>query len=141
MSGDKFFLDTDVFVYAADQGYPAKARRAQDLIAEGTESRRGVVSYQVFQELVNVTLRKFARPIQPADLHRYLETVFRSLTVVHSSMPLYEEALRVLDRYRLSWCDSLIVAAALETDCGVLYSEDFQNGQRFGSMHVINPFE
>lgn len=140
MSGARFFLDTNVFVYAADQGYPEKARRARDLIAEGTESRRGVVSYQVFQELVNVTLRQFARPIAPADLHRYLKTVFESLTLVHSSMPLYEEALRVLERYRLSWYDSLIVAAALEADCAVLYSEDFQDGQRFGGLRVRNPF-
>jgi len=32
------------------------------------------------------------------------------------------------------------VAAALEGGCGVLYSEDLQNGQRFGELKVENPF-
>jgi predicted nucleic acid-binding protein len=43
-------------------------------------------------------------------------------------------------RQRLSWYDSLIVASAMESRCGVLYSEDLQSGQRFGELHIKNPF-
>jgi len=50
------------------------------------------------------------------------------------------EVLRVSVRHRLSWYDSLIVAAAIEGGCGTLYSEDLQHGQRFGELKVENPF-
>ena len=43
-------------------------------------------------------------------------------------------------RYRLPWYDSLIVAAATEARCEILYSEDLQDGQKFGSVQVKNPF-
>ena len=36
--------------------------------------------------------------------------------------------------------DSLIVAAAIEGECAVLYSEDLRSGQRFGDMEITNPF-
>ncbi len=55
-------------------------------------------------------------------------------------MSLYGEALRIRERYKLNWYDSLIVAAALEAKCDVLYTEDLQHGQRFGELVVINPF-
>jgi predicted nucleic acid-binding protein len=40
----------------------------------------------------------------------------------------------------LAWYDSLIVAAAIESHCGVLYSEDFQHGQQIESLRIENPF-
>jgi predicted nucleic acid-binding protein len=66
--------------------------------------------------------------------------VFRPLLVVHSSQALYSEALQVIRRYRFAWYDSLIVAGALQAQCGILYSEDFQNGQRLGDLEIRNPF-
>ena len=47
----------------------------------------------------------------------------------------------LLDTYRYSFCDSLIIAAALDAGCDRLYSEDLQGGQRIGSLAVVNPFE
>jgi len=75
-----------------------------------------------------------------AEAEQYLATVFRPLMAVHSSQALYGEALRLSDRYRLSWYDSLILAAAIEGQCSVLYSEDLQHGQRFENLQVENPF-
>jgi len=42
--------------------------------------------------------------------------------------------------YSIPWYDSLIVASAIEGQCSVLYSEDFQHGQRFGRLGIENPF-
>jgi predicted nucleic acid-binding protein len=75
-----------------------------------------------------------------AEAEQYLATVFRPLMAVHSSQALYGAALRLSDRYRLPWYDSLILAAALEGQCSVLYSEDLQHGQRFEGLQVQNPF-
>jgi len=139
MSG-KFFLDTNVFVYSFDLSSPKKAAQATKLIRKGIETRSGIVSYQVVQEFFNVALRRFAKPMSSADAEQYLATTFRPLLAVHSSPALYAEALRILGRFRLAWYDSLIVASALEGQCDVLYSEDFQDGQHIGNVIISNPF-
>ena len=136
----RFFLDTNVFVYSFDRSAPVKARRAAHLIRRAVETRKGIISYQVAQEFFNVALRHFAQPMTVAEGEQYLSTVFRPLMAVHSSQALYGEALRLSGRHRLSWFDSLIVAAAMEGQCSILYSEDLQDGQRFGDLQIENPF-
>ncbi|HTB93381.1 MAG TPA: PIN domain-containing protein [Candidatus Sulfotelmatobacter sp.] len=139
MSG-KFFLDTNIFVYSFDLSSPKKAAEATKLIRKGIETRGGIVSYQVVQEFYNVALRRFEKPMSTSDAEQYLTTTFRPLLAVHSSPSLYGEALRILARSRLAWYDSLIVASAIESQCDVLYSEDFQDGQQFGNVTISNPF-
>ena len=70
----------------------------------------------------------------------YLSTVFRPLLAVHSSVALFGDAIRLQKRYRLSWYDSLIVAAAQQSNCDILYTEDMQDGQQFGDLLIQNPF-
>jgi predicted nucleic acid-binding protein len=48
--------------------------------------------------------------------------------------------MRLYGQGGLSWFDALIVSAAQQAGCDVLYSEDLQHGQRFGSLRVVNPF-
>lgn len=139
MSG-RFFLDTNIFVYSFDASSPKKSTQSTKLIRSAIETRGGIVSYQVVQEFFNVALRRFAKPLSSADAEQYLLTTFRPLLSVHSSPALYGEALRIGARYRLAWYDSLIVASAIEGQCSVLYSEDFQDGQQFGSVVISNPF-
>ncbi len=139
MSG-RFFLDANIFVYSFDAKSPKKSAQANKLIRRAIETRGGIVSYQVVQEFFNVALRRFARPMSSADAEQYLSTTFRALLSVHSSPALYSEALRMGTKFRLPWYDSLIVASAIEGQCDVLYSEDFQNGQQFGNLTISNPF-
>ena len=136
----RFFLDTNIFVYSFDRSAPAKARRAMQLIRRAVATGKGIISFQVAQEFFNVALRRFARPMTVAEAEQYLGAVFRPLMTVHSSQALYGEALRLSERYRLPWYDSLILAAAIEGQCSVLYSEDLQHGQRFDALQVENPF-
>jgi len=64
----------------------------------------------------------------------------RPLLAVHSSPALYLEALRVVEKHALSWYDSLIVTAALNAECEILYSEDLQHRRKIGGMTIENPF-
>jgi len=137
---DRFFLDTNIFVYSFDRSSPAKARRAEQLIREALTTQKGVISYQVVQEFFNVALRRFSQPMQAADAEQYLSTVFRPLLGVHSSQALYAEALHLHAQSGLSWYDSLIVSAAIQARCDLLFTEDLQHGQRFGTLQVRNPF-
>ncbi len=136
----RFFLDTNVLVYSFDRSAPAKAERAAQLIRRAVETRKGIIGYQVAQEFLNVALLRFARPMTVAEAEQYLATVLGPLMVLHSSRALDGEALRLIDRFRLAWFDSLIVAAAIEGRCSTLYSEDLQHGQRLGDLSIENPF-
>ena len=136
----KSFLDTNIFVYTFDTRALQKALRARQLIREAIDSRTGIVSYQVVQEFFNVALRRFDLPMSVSDAEQYLASVFRPLLAVHSSAALYAQTLQVVRQHRLSWYDSLIVAAAAECECTILYTEDLQHGQRVAGIQIVNPF-
>ena len=136
----KYFLDTNIFVYSLDITAPAKARRAARLIRDGLDSGNGIVSYQVVQEFFSAAFRRFSKPMSAFAAEEYLNTVFRPLLAVHSSPALLVSALQVYAQHHLSWYDSLIVAAAQEVGCSVLYSEDLQHGQRLDGLRIENPF-
>jgi predicted nucleic acid-binding protein len=136
---DRFFLDTNIFAYSFDTGASAKQKQANDLILHGIKTRKAVVSYQVVQEFFNVALRKFSRPMTVAEAEQYSQTIFQPLLAVQSSHTLFSQALR-LENKHLSWYDALIVAAAVESQCAILYSEDMHDGHRFGDLQIKNPF-
>ena len=134
------FLDTNILVYAFDQLSPQKSRIARELITDGATSKLGIISYQVAQEFANVALRRFAAVVSPPDLELFLLEVLFPMMEIHSSPSLLIHALHLHGGGGLSWYDSLIVAAALQGRCQVLYSENFQDGRRFGDLRVENPF-
>jgi predicted nucleic acid-binding protein len=135
------FLDTNIFVYDIDVEAPkAKKKVAYQLISDALTQHRSVVSYQVIQEFLAVAVRKFPSSITVPDARRYLETVLKPMLSVHSSTELFHEALDIGVRYQLSWYDSLIVAAAAEAGCSVLYTEDLQHGAKINGVKIENPF-
>jgi predicted nucleic acid-binding protein len=136
---DKFFLDTNIFAYMFDARAAQKAEKARRLIKQAVSTRKGVVSQQVVQEFFNLAFRKFQPAMTLAEAEEYLSTVFQPLLIVQS-VQTYKEALQLHSRYRLPWYDSLIVAAARESGCEILYTEDFQHEQQFGELRVKNPF-
>ena len=137
---DRFFLDTNILVYSLPANTSGKQKRAAELVDHGIGSGKGVISYQVVQEMFSVAFRRFTPRMTFAEAEQYLVTTLQPLLVVHSSHSLYMEALTLSRRYSLSWYDALIVAAAVESECRILFSEDLQNGQSFGNLKVQNPF-
>jgi predicted nucleic acid-binding protein len=94
----------------------------------------------VVQEFFNVAFRRFAQPMSTAEAEQYLITVFRPLLAVQSSSVLYVEALRIAREYKLAWYECLIVGAALQSECTIVYSEDLQHGQQIEDLRIENPF-
>ena len=136
----KSFLDTNIIVYAFGQSFPEKAKIAQRLVTDGAADRQAIISYQVVQEFINVALRGFRLSVDRSDLESFVQTALFPMMAISSSPALVIEALRLHGGNQLSWYDSLIVSAALQGGCEVLYSEDLQHGRRFGDMVVQNPF-
>lgn len=138
--GRKCFFDTNVFLYEVDKSSPEKSDIALRLVQQALLHNNGRISYQVVQEFLRVALTKFSKTMTRQEAIAYLRDILEPMLEVESSLSLFEEALEIHARYKLSWYDSLIVAAAIEAKCDVLYTEDLQHGQRFGELVVTNPF-
>ena len=101
---------------------------------------KGCISYQVIQEFLNIALRKFNPAMTVEQAQQYLQTTLLYLCKYYPDEGLYQRALGIQNRWRFSWYDSLIITAALELDCNILYSEDLQHKQEIETLLVINPF-
>ncbi len=140
MSG-RYFLDTNILVYTFDHQAPTKHKIAMRLVEEALLHQKGLISYQVVQEFLNVATRKFAQPLKADDCRSYLDQVLLPLCEVFSSPDFYRQALNIAERWKYGLYDSLIVTAALRAGCSRLYSEDMQHGQRIEGLVILNPFQ
>ena len=140
LSADKFFLDTNVFVYTFDTSATLKRTKARDLVASALKSRRGMISYQVVQEFLNLARRKFAKPLTVFEAQNYLEQILMPLCEVFPDSALYSQALSISDETGFSFYDSLILSSAAAAGCTVLWTEDLQHAQRIRGVEVRNPF-
>ena len=131
------FVDTNVLIYALDEADAKKHQAAQLWRAELWKSRRGRVSFQVLQEFyVKVTQKRpAAREAARAEVRNLL--LWRPVPV---DADVLELGWKMQDRYRLSFWDALIVAAAKAASCRYLLTEDLQAGQNFDGVVVVNPF-
>ncbi|MBD0022987.1 PIN domain-containing protein [Gordonia pseudamarae] len=133
------FVDTNVLLYAYDQGGDRRHGVASALIAELGRARAGVLSVQVLQEFyVNVT-RKVEVPLSAADAQETLRALTR--WPVHS--PLAHDviaAAEIADSTRISFWDAMVIRSASQMGCRVLWSEDLNSGQSIAGVEVRNPF-
>jgi predicted nucleic acid-binding protein len=136
----KFFLDTNLLVYAIDPTEPGKQAVAQKWIASAHQSGDGCLSYQVVQEWFNVVLRKAAVPLSTEQAASIYRTLIEPLWHVQSSRELVDTAIDLYQNDSLSWWDSLIVSAAIRGGCERLLSEDLQHGRKIRGVKIINPF-
>jgi predicted nucleic acid-binding protein len=137
---DKYFVDTNIFLYAHDPSAGAKRDRARQLLERLWMSGEGVLSTQVLQELC-VNLRRKVKPALPvAEIRRLLQD-YLSWDVVANSPESTIQALEIEMRYKISFWDALILQAAEIGGAAILYSEDLASGQKYGAVRVVNPFD
>lgn len=133
MPGSAFF-DTNVLIYAIAQN-DSRSPVAEALLAKG-----GTIGVQGLNEFVSVIRRKIKMSWQ--EVREALEAI---LTLCPGPAPIalstHKSALEIAERYGYGIYDALVLAAALESGCRVLYSEDFQDRQVIdGKLTIQNPF-
>lgn len=131
---DRVFFDTNVLVYALAQNDP-RSSRAEELLASG-----GVLSVQILNEFVSVAQRKILMPW--SEITEALDAI---RILCPSPLPItvetHEVALKIAQKYGYRIYDALVVAAALDSACDTLYSEDLHDGQTIeGQLTIRNPF-
>jgi predicted nucleic acid-binding protein len=135
----KVFVDTNVLVYAYDRGAGSKHERALSLVEKLWMEGSGVLSTQVLQEFYVNVRRKARKPISHKQARNLIADYMSWDPVVNDGASMLE-AIDVEQHYKLSFWDSLIVVAAQKSGASVLFSEDFNDGQKFGLVQVQNPF-
>lgn len=132
MPAERFF-DTNILIYAFAAN-DSRSARAEALIADG-----GVIGVQVLNEFTNVTRRKLTwdwKQVEAAlGVIEDLLGPVRPLTA-----EIHAEAVTLARNHRLSFYDALIVAAATDAGCRLVFSEDLQHGRKFGAVTIENPF-
>jgi len=136
MSAD-CLLDTNVLVYAVSRSPEARIKRAKALalIAAGGFG----VSGQVLQEFYVTVTRKISTPLVPTDALEWIEQL-AAQPFVPIDHTLVIRGIEFANRYKISYWDAAIVAAAEALGARTLYSEDLSHGQVYGSVTVRNPF-
>lgn len=139
MSGERFFLDTNVIVYAYDREAGRKREIARDLLIGLWNDGGGVLSSQILQELYVTVTRKIGRPLAADEAAEIVED-FLSWDVIANDGEAVLQAIKIQIKEKVSFWDALVVAAAQKGGAEILLIEDLSDGRRFGGLIVRNPF-
>jgi predicted nucleic acid-binding protein len=140
MNDDRYFLDTNVFVYCFHPPTGEKRETARGLVNRALRDGLGTISFQVIHEFY-AALRKLGAPLTAVHKRNYLADVLAPLCRVQSSIYLYQSCLDIAELTGYSFYDSLILAAASKAGCKTLFTEDLQAGQTVSGVAIVNPFE
>lgn len=137
MSKSRYFLDTNVLVYALDGQDAEKQKKARELLREGARAGNAVISTQVLQEFYVVATRKLG---VDSLLAKNLVDSFGRLETVSVDLELVKEGIECAILSQLSLWDGLIVAAANTAKCDRVMTEDLSHGQVIRGVRIENPF-
>lgn len=132
------FFDTNVLVYAFDEGEPEKRKVARALMEEHLVEGDGMISVQVLREFYSAT----RRPSHPLPIEEAIEAVryLASFSPISEEVGMVIGAVRLSREYALSFWDALILEAALKGGADRLLTEDLQHGQEIEGLRVEDPF-
>lgn len=134
------FVDTNILLYSRDTSEPAKQSIASALLDELWDNRSGKLSVQVLNEYFVNTTRKLDPGLSPEEAWDDIEALY-AWKPIGIDLPILARAYAVHRRYRLSWWDSMIIAAAEASGCARIYSEDLSDTTSHFGIIVVNPFK
>ena len=133
------FLDTNILVYAYDSSTPEKQKIAQSILMQAVNNENAFVSTQVLGEFFTVITHKVKNSLgknEALDIIRCLKFA----RILEVDYPMVIKGIEICRRYSISYWDSLIISAAERAGCKRLLSEDLNDGQKYNSVVVHNPF-
>ena len=133
---DNVFIDTNIILYAYSKTELEKSEIANKLIFENKNS---MVSSQVINETINILYKKYQ--LNSEQIEDVILEIDNSLEICNFTIKTQVKALRIKEKYKYQYFDSLIIATAIENGCPILYSEDMQHTQIIDNkLTILNPF-
>jgi predicted nucleic acid-binding protein len=130
-------LDANILVYSVDPAGAAKRVRALDLIQRSAGV--AAVTEQTLFEFAHVSMRKLGMPRDQAAAT--IRGFAKTFTVVLPPDDIVEQTLQMMSAHKINIWDARLLAACTKARVSTLLSEDLQDGGKYGSVTVINPFE
>jgi len=87
-----------------------------------------------------VTVTKAKNRMRTQEMAEDIVNDFAEFPLVQVDKEIVSRAMKRHQSDAFSFWDSLIVEAALQSDCSTLLSEDMQNGLIIDSLSIKNPF-
>jgi predicted nucleic acid-binding protein len=136
------FLDTNVLIYAACGAieHPAKHKAAWKIVRAGEYVLSGQVLAEFYVNATKKDERKKLEPLEPDEAIVWIDRL-AALPVVPIDHRIVLKAVSYAQRYMIGYWDAALIAAAEAGGCQTLYTEDLNDGQKYGSVTVINPFK
>jgi predicted nucleic acid-binding protein len=132
------FLDTNILLYsistATDEA--AKCQIACDLLDRVDVA----LSMQVLQEFFHQATRPSRPKPLPDAIAIELINGWQRFPVQVIGVTEMQKAFAIRARYKFSYWDSAIIAAALAQGCDIVMSEDMQHGLEIEDLLIENPF-
>lgn len=135
-----FLVDTNVLVYVYDRSDDAKRQRAIALVDRLAADRSGALSPQILGEFFTTVTRKIPSPLTAGEAERSLTHYARSWRIYDLTAGMVLEAARGVQRFQLSYWDSLIWATAKLSAVPNVLSEDFSDRRLIEGVRFLNPF-
>ncbi len=127
------FIDANVLLYLASRD-EQKILKVEAVLAQG-----GTISVQILNEIANVARRKMR--LGWDETIAFVEQFRLLLKVVPLTEQIHGNGLKLAQRYQLSVYDGQVVAAALDSGCSILLSEDMHHGLKVEDrLEIRNPF-
>lgn len=133
------FVDANVLVYAFDASAGKKKAAAERLLAQLWETGIGCLSVQVLQEFFVIVTGKVDQPLSVGEAADRI----REFAAWKVFAPTADDVLRAIalhKQVKVSFWDAMVVHAAAELGCDVLWTEDLNDGQVIRGVHIRDPF-
>ncbi len=135
----KIFVDSNILIYAHDADAGTKREVAAAQIKALGKDQLGRLSTQVLQEFYVTVTQKLGKPLSKGDAREIVRDYAQWVTTPTTPQTVMR-ASEIGEVWRISFWDSLILAAAEEEDCAALLTEDLNTGQSIAGIQIINPF-
>ena len=132
---DKPTLDTNILIYAFGHQDDERKQIAKEIVI-----KCNVISLQVVNECVYVLLKKFKFPVN--EVEKVITFLKQKFVISDLNIQTLDQTIRISTQYGFSFWDSMMIAAALENHCSIIYTEDLTNNQLIENrLRIINPFK
>jgi predicted nucleic acid-binding protein len=133
----KYFIDTNIIVYANDSADKKKQDRALEIISDLIKKKSAAISTQVLAEYAFTALKKLE---QKSEVILRQISLLESLEVIRQSPDIIRRGIEIKTFYKIGFWDACIIAAAEFAKCDLILTEDLTTGQFYSGIPVLNPF-
>lgn len=136
----RVFIDTNILLYAYDLNSKKKLEISRNILREGQQYKHIIISTQVLSEFIKIISTKLGFEFVLPKIEKVIDKLkFLKLTDVN--LAIIKLAITIMRKYKISFWDAQIIAAAKLANCEVVLSEDFSHHQQYSGVLVVNPYK